>query len=499
MARRIIENPSRTLAEFRLLTGLTDVASLPENISLHAQLVTPGADNGFERLHIPILAAAMQSVSGPKLAIELAKHGGMAFVFCSQPIENQAAMVTKIKRHKAGFVDPLCVTPEMTIDQVVEISEREGYSTFPVVDAQRHLLGILTKNDYERVRHAGMKVTERMVPREQLDVGVQVSLSEANQILIDSHRGVLPIVDESNVLQHVVFRTDVRNHETYPDELLDARKRLRAAAAMNTRDYAERAPALIEAGVDVLLFDSSDGYSTFLRDGLAWMAEHYPGFPIVGGNVISAEGFRFLAEAGAWAVKVGMGGGSICITQEQKGAGRGLATAVAECARARDAYLEETGRYVPVIADGGIVHAKDIGIALALGADSVMMGRYFARFEESPTPKVSFGDRIMKPYWGEGSQRAREWMQQRYRQSGFAEGVEGMVEYVGYLKDTLPRTLAKIRSAMSSAGCKDIRTFHQQAVLELVSALSIREGKVHDIYLPESGMQRGSYHEQKWG
>ncbi len=499
MARRIIEEPSRTLAEFRLLTGLTGVESLPANVSLHTRLVKGEPRNGFATLNIPILAAAMQSVSGPRLAIELAKHGGMAFVYCSQAIDKQAAMVAKIKRHKAGFVDPVCVTPAMTIDEVVEISEREGYSTFPVVDAERHLLGILTKNDYDRVRHAGMKVTERMVPREQLDVGVQVSLKEANQILIDSHRGVLPIVDEDNLLQHLVFRTDVRNHENFPEELLDERKRMRAAAALNTRDYTERAPALVEAGADLLLFDSSDGFSTFQADGLRWLAEHYPGLPVIGGNVISAAGFRFLAEKGAWAVKVGMGGGSICITQEQKGAGRGLATAVAECAQARDAWVEETGQYVPVIADGGIVHAKDIAIALALGADAVMMGRYFARFEESPTPKVTFGDRIMKPYWGEGSQRAREWMERRYQQAGFAEGVEGMVEYVGYLKDTLPRTLAKIRSAMSSAGCKDIRTFHREAVLELVSALSIREGKVHDIYLPESGMQRGSYHEQKWG
>jgi IMP dehydrogenase len=268
---------------------------------------------------------------------------------------------------------------------------------------------------------------------------------------------------------------------------VDDRKRLLCVAAINTHDYAERAPALVEADVDALAIDASDGHSVYQAEALRWLAGRYPGLPVIGGNVITGAGFRYLAEAGANAVKVGMGGGSICITQEQKGTGRGLATAVMDVAAARDAYLADTGRYLPVIADGGIVTSKDAIIALALGADCVMLGRWFARMEESPTEKVTVNGRVMKPYWGEGSARAQDWRSVRYHQGKFVEGVEGFVDYAGKLADNLDPFLAKLRASCSSCGAATLDELRREAVLELVSPLSIREGMVHDIFMPGDG------------
>ncbi|MCX6101110.1 MAG: IMP dehydrogenase, partial [Candidatus Bipolaricaulota bacterium] len=336
--------------------------------------------------------------------------------------------------------------------------------------------------DYDARIHSDVLAKERMVPRAQLDVGVGITdLEEANALLIEGHRSVLPIVDRQDRLLSLVFRKDIEDHLDNPDQVVDEKKRLLAVAAINTHDVRERVPALVEAGVDVLVIDSSDGHSAFQRDALEWIRRRVPDLPVVGGNVITGEGFDYLVASGAGAVKVGMGGGSICITQEQKGTGRGLATSVRKVVEARDRHEARTGVHVPVIADGGIVNSKDVVIALALGADAVMMGRFFARMEESPTETVRINDRVMKPYWGEGSARAREWSPARYRQAAFVEGVEGFVEYAGKLRDNLDLLASKVKAALSSCGCRTIAELHANAELELVSALAIREGKVHDI------------------
>ncbi|MBF0408736.1 MAG: IMP dehydrogenase [Candidatus Riflebacteria bacterium] len=485
MAKRIILEPSRTLAEFRLLPGYTSDDCSVEKISLTTPLVCGTDKNAPLNLNIPLVAAAMQSVSGSDMGIALAKNGGVAFIYVSQTPESQAAMVRKVKQHKAGFVRPCTIRPDMTVQDLQKLRETAGFSTFPVVDDNNVLLGIITKNDYEPSIHASAKIHERMIPRSKLLVGVEISnLKKANEILTESHHGVLPIVDREDKLLYLVFRKDIHNHLNNPLEVVDSEKRLVVGAALNTRDYEQRIPLLAEAGVDILLVDSSDGHTVYQARLLNWVRKNYPKIPIIAGNIITADGFRFLADNGAHAIKVGMGGGSICITQEQKGTGRGLATAILETAQARDEYFEKTGKYIPVIADGGVVHAKDICMALALGADSVMMGRYFARMEESPTEKVVINNRVMKPYWGEGSPRAREWRSQRYQQDKFAEGVEGYVEYAGKLSDNLSETIAKIKSTFCSCGTPTVADFHKNAVLELVSALSIREGQVHDIYLP---------------
>jgi len=481
MARRVHMEPSRTLTEFRLLPGLTTSETSIDRVTLAGPLVLR-PDGGAVLLKIPVLAAAMQSVSGPRMGIELAKLGGAAVIFCSQAIEDEAAMAAKIKAHKAGFVEPRTIRPETLLREVDALRCQEGFSTFPVVDDDGRLLGLITRRDYDARIHADIPANERMVPRAQLDVGVGITdLGEANELLIEGHRSVLPIVDPEDRLLSLVFRKDIEDHLDNPDQVVDERKRLLAVAAINTHDYHERVPALVEAGVDILVIDSSDGHSVFQRETIEWIRRRVPNLPVVGGNVITGEGFDYLVASGAGAVKVGMGGGSICITQEQKGTGRGLATAVMKVVEARDRHRARTGIYVPVIADGGIVNSKDVIIALALGADAVMMGRFFARMEESPTETVRINDRVMKPYWGEGSARAREWSPARYRQAAFVEGVEGFVEYAGKLDENVALLVSKVKAAVASCGCATIAELHANAELELVSALSIREGKVHDI------------------
>lgn len=484
MAKRVSLEPSRTLAEFRLLPGLTTRACAMDAVDLKTRLAErPGTSEHLE-LEIPLVSAAMQSVSGARMGIALAREGGAAFIFCSQPIDAQAEMVHQVKSFKAGFVEPRTIAPDATVADLHRLSRATGFSTFPVVDDDGKLLGLITRNDYSVQRHADLPVTARMVPRERLDVGVKVTkLSEANDLLLESHHSGLPIVDQHDKLQYLVFKKDIRDQREHPHQVVDAKKRLLSVAAINTHDHQQRVPALVEAGVDAVAIDSSDGYSIYQREAVEWIASRHPALPIIAGNIITAAGFRYLADAGANAVKVGMGGGSICITQEQKGTGRGLATAILDVVQERDRYHTETGRYLPVIADGGIVTSKDMVMAMAMGADVVMAGRWFARMEESPTDKVSLNGRVMKPYWGEGSAKAQEWRNQRYHQGKFVEGVEGFVDYAGTLGDNLAPTIAKIKASLSSCGAGSVRELHRVAELELVSALSIREGKVHDIQM----------------
>ncbi len=483
MARSVRLEPSRTLGEFRLLCGLTTRTCTVDRIDLRSHLFADRQGCRPLVLNTPVLAAAMQAVSGSTMGIEMARLGGAAVLFCSQTAADEADMVRRVKNHRAGFVEPRTVPPSLTIAELHAIHRETGFSNFPVVDPAGHLLGLIGRRDYDLLAHAPQPVSERMIPRSGLDVGVEVTdLPTAHHLLVAGHQAVLPIVDREDRLLFLVFRKDIQDHLDNPAQVVDEAGRLLCLAAINTLDYADRVPALVEAGADALVIDSSDGYSVFQAETLEWIAARWPDLPVMGGNVINAEGFHFLVKHGARAVKVGMGSGSICITQEQKGTGRGLATAIMEVTAARDAHRVRTGVHVPVVADGGLGTSRDVVTALALGADAVMMGRYLARMEESPTEKVQVGNRIMKPYWGEGSSRARDWKAARYAQNAFVEGVEGFVEYAGRLRDELPRMLAKIRAAMSSAGCATLQELHERAELELVSALSIREGKVHDIY-----------------
>ena len=489
------DQPSRTFGEYLLVPGYSSSECVPDAVSLKTPLVKyrKGQEDCPLTMNIPMISAIMQSVSGPDLAIALAKQGGVSFIFGSQSIESEAEMVRKVKSYKKGFVtSDSNLKPSATLADVLALKEKTGHSTVAVTEdgtAHGKLVGIVASRDYRISRMAlTEKVADFMTPLDKLVIAPDTTtLKEANDIIWDNKINSLPLVDENGCLKHMVFRKDYDSHKENVNELLDAGKSYIVGAGINTRDYAERVPALVEAGVDVLCIDSSEGFTEWQSRTIDWIRAHYGDKVKVGaGNVVDRDGFRFLAEAGADFVKIGIGGGSICITRETKGIGRGQATAVIEVAKARDEYYKETGIYVPICSDGGIVHDYHITLALAMGADFVMLGRYFARFDESPTNKVRINGQYMKEYWGEGSNRARNW--QRYDLGGatklsFEEGVDSYVPYAGSLADGVTNTLYKVRSTMCNCGALSIEELQQKARLTVVSSTSIVEGGSHDVVL----------------
>ena len=487
--------PSHTFSEYLLIPGYTSEECIPSNVSLRTPLTK--YRKGFEEpavaLNVPLTSAIMQSVSNDTLAIALAKEGGLSFIFGSQSIESEAEMVARVKNYKAGFVVSASnLTPENTLEDVLALKARNGFSTVAITEdgtATGKLLGIVSSRDYRVSRMSRTeKVGSFMTPLEKLVTApAETTLKEANDIIWENKLNSLPIVDKDGNLMYFVFRKDYASHKENPLELLDGEKRYLVGAGINTRDYAQRVPALLEAGADVLCIDSSEGYTCWQQKTISWIREHYGDTVKVGaGNVVDRDGFLFLARAGADFVKVGIGGGSICITRETKGIGRGQATALIEVAAARDEYFRETGIYVPICSDGGIVHDYHMTLALAMGADFLMLGRYFARFDESPTPKVMVNGAYMKEYWGEGSNRARNW--QRYDLGGaskltFEEGVDSYVTYAGSLHDNVEASLYKVKSTMCNVGVTTIPDLQREAKLTLVSSVSIVEGGYHDVTL----------------
>lgn len=490
--------PSHTFSEYLLIPNLTRKECSADSVSLSAPLVrfAKGREPAI-RLNIPFSSAIMQSVSDHAMAIALARCGGIAFIFVSQPIEAQAVMVERVKKFKAGFVvSDSNIRPDATLRDVLACRERTGHTTMAVTSdgtPTGQLLGMLTSRDY---RLSSTPPTERvsdlMTKFPDLVYGEEgITLSEANDLIWRHKLNCLPVIAKTGALANLVFRKDYAEHKENPSELVDRDKRLVVGAGINTRDFADRVPALVAAGADVLCVDSSDGFSEWQSDTITWIRKTYgESVKVGGGNVVDAEGFLYLANAGADFVKVGVGGGSICITREQKGIGRGQATAVIEVAQARDQYFRDTGIYVPLCSDGGIVQDYHIVLALAMGADFVMMGRFFARFDEAPGRRLRIGGSYVKEYWGEGSNKARNW--QRYHEGegrqvlGFEEGVDGYVPYAGKLKDNLDSTLVKIQSTMVSCGACTIPELQARARITLASAVSIREGSAHDIVLKEN-------------
>lgn len=486
--------PSRTFSEYLLIPGYTSEDCVPDNVTLRTPLVKfkKGEEPALS-LNVPFASAIMQSVSNDTMAIALAKEGGISFIYGSQSIEDEAAMVARVKSYKAGFVPSASnITPDATLGDVLELKERNGYSTMAVTSdgsATGKLLGIVSSRDYRVSRmKLSTRVSEFMTPLEKLVTAPEgTSLKEANDIIWDHKLNSLPIVDAEGRLLYFVFRKDYAEHKNNPNEILDEHKRYIVGAGINSRDYAERVPALIDAGADVLCIDSSEGFSCWQKKTIDFIRERYGDSVKVGaGNVVDRDGFLFLAEAGADFVKVGIGGGSICITRETKGIGRGQATALIEVAAARDEYFEKTGIYVPICSDGGLVHDYHMTLALAMGADFLMMGRYFARFDESPTAKLIVNGSYVKEYWGEGSNRARNW--QRYDLGGqsklsFEEGVDSYVTYAGPLHDNLEKSVYKIKSTMCNCGVTNLSDLKRDAKLTLVSSVSIVEGGSHDVIL----------------
>ena len=487
-----INEPSHTFNEYLLIPGYSDSSCIPANVSLKTPLVKfkKGEEPAIS-MNIPLVSAIMQAVSGDRLAVALATEGGVSFIYGSQSVEDEAAMVARAKSYKAGFVkSDSNVKPDDTLGDVVELTKKTGHSTIAVTEdgtQDGKLVGIVTSRDYRVSRMSpDVKVSEFMTPFDKLIWAKEgTTLKEANDIIWDHKLNSLPIISDDGKLCYMVFRKDYDSHKQNPNELLDSHKRYIVGAGINTRDYAVRVPALINAGADVLCIDSSEGFSEWQKLPFEWIRKNYGDSVKVGaGNVVDADGFRFLADCGADFIKVGIGGGSICITRETKGIGRGQATALIEVAKARDEYFERTGVYIPICSDGGIVHDYHMTLALAMGADFLMLGRYFARFDESPSNKVSINGTYYKEYWGEGSARARNW--QRYDLGGdkklsFEEGVDSYVPYAGTLKDNVALSLSKVKSTMCNCGAMSIPELQKKAKLTLVSATSIVEGGAHDV------------------
>ncbi|AEC01676.1 IMP dehydrogenase [Parasphaerochaeta coccoides] len=491
------DKASHTFSEYLLVPGYSSAECIPSNVDLKTPLVKfRRGEKSAITLNIPLVSALMQSVSGEKMAEALAREGGLSFIYCSQSVEEEAAMVARVKAFKAGFVSSDAnIRPDQTMADVQALKAQTGHSTIAVTDdgsPNGRLLGVVTSRDYRPSRmEPTVRVSTFMTPFERLIYGRDgITLSEANDIIWEHKLNALPIIDAKGNMRGFVFRKDYDSHKENPHELLDKSKRYVVGAGINTRDYEKRVPALVEAGADVLCIDSSEGFTEWQQRTLGWIRSAYGDSVKVGaGNVVDRDGFRFLAECGADFVKVGIGGGSICITRETKGIGRGQATAVIEVAKARNEYFEETGIYIPICSDGGLVHDYHMTLALAMGADFLMLGRYFARFDESPSQKVNINGNYLKEYWGEGSPRARNW--QRYDMGGsdklsFAEGVDSYVPYAGSLKDNMGLSLAKVRSTMCNCGAVSIRELQEKARLTLVSSTSIVEGGAHDVILKDT-------------
>lgn len=493
---KIINEVSRTFNEYLIIPGLTTKECTPDSVQLNTPLVKfrKGEESKIS-LNIPFVSSIMQAVSDSNMAIALAKEGGVSFVFGSQSIEDQAQMVHEVKKYKAGFVESRAnVKPDQTLADIVALKKRTGFSTIGVThdgSPNGKFLGIVTGRDYRVSKDSPEKlVKDFMTPLADLVTGKDgITLTEANDIIWDNKLNTLPILDDELRLRYFVFRKDYDSHKDHPNEVLDSHKRLIVGAGINSRDHKERVPALVKAGVDVVCIDSSDGFSEWQKDTLEYIKANFKDLPVGAGNVVDRDGFMYLAKAGADFIKVGVGGGSICITREQKGIGRGQATALIEVAQARDEYFHETGEYIPICSDGGIVQDYHMTLALAMGADFLMMGRYFARFDESPSRKLMVNGNYVKEYWGEGSNRARNW--QRYDMGGddslkFEEGVDSYVPYAGKLKDNLDITTGKIKSTMCSCGVTSIQSLQSDAKLTMVSSTSIIEGGAHDVMVKDT-------------
>ena len=490
------DEPSRTFSEYLLVPGYSSAECIPANASLKTPITKfKRGETPAISMNIPLVSAIMQSVSDDRMAVALAKEGGISFIYGSQSVENQAAMVKRVKSYKAGFVvSDSSIRPDQTLQDILDLKTKTGHSTVAVTDdgtPTGKLIGIVTSRDYRISRmERDVQVKDFMTPIDQVIYAKEgTSLKEANNIIWDKKLNALAIVDDNQRLVSFVFRKDYDSPKENPLELLDKNNSSVVGAGINTRDYAERVPALVEAGADILCIDSSEGFTEWQKLTIDWIREHYGNDVKVGaGNIVDREGFLYLAEAGADFIKIGIGGGSICITREQKGIGRGQATAVIDVAKARDEYFERTGVYIPICSDGGIVHDYHITLALAMGCDFCMLGRYFSRFEESPTNKVIVNGNYMKEYWGEGSARARNW--QRYDMGGasklsFEEGVDSYVPYAGYLHDNVQLTLSKVRHTMCNCGALSIEELQKKAKITLVSSTSIIEGGAHDVVLKD--------------
>jgi len=483
---RVTDSISRTFTEYLILPGRTKRDTRVDDISLRSRIT--------ESIEIPLpfLSAAMQAVTGSDMAIRLAIQGGLGVLPGSIPIEEQVRMAMKVKRYRSGFVtEAMTVSPEQRISVLKEIERMHGYSTFPVVK-DGVLVGLITEKRYHPEKDADRMISDRMIPFDRLITGHDgMSLDDANDKVIESGIGALPVIDNERRLKSVVFYKDLKEHIRHPDAFVDSDKRLRVAGAVSTHpEDLVRAESLVKAGTDFLVVDSSDLFSDFAKDAI----ESYKqlGKPIIAGNIVNTKAFEFLADLGVDCIKIGQGSGSICTTRRVKSTGRGQATAVSRIAIARDKHFAKEGRYIPICSDGGISSSGDMAVAFALGADLLMMGKYFAGFSESPQPmserpfrvigdesdEITSVSAFVKPYWGEASAKAKNIRRYGHEdpRSFVIEGVEGFVLHKGSMDGQLPKDVFAVKGSLSTAGCRNLREFYDNATLEIQTTSSHSEG-----------------------
>ncbi len=471
-----------SLKDFRLLPGYTKENCGIGNVSIKSRLCRDGGEYIF--LDLPFLSAAMSAVTGVEMATALAELGGIGVIPAGGSIEEQIEKVRTVKHYKAGFqTDIITFSPSHVLAEVKEVIEKTNFTTFPVTDTglfHGKLLGLITDKDFDPRYDLDLRINDRM--KKNVQSGIEVEdLKEANRLMIQYGHGFLPVISREGTLQSVVFKRDLDKHIKYPNATVDSQKRLRVGAAVSTHpEDRDRIRELIEAETDFIVIDSSDGFTVYQQRTIEWTKKDF-NIPIIAGNVVTSEAFRLIAGAGADGIKVGIGAGSGCITQEVKAIGRGQATAIMEVAKARDKYAEGK-EYLPIIADGGITSPADIAIALAMGADTVMMGNYFARFTESPGEIHTIEGKPAKEYWMEGSMRGHNLRRyEQTRSTFFEEGIDGFVPYVGSIYDFLPLSRKRLEATFSSTGASTIDEFHKLAVLELQSPLARIDGQVHDM------------------
>ncbi len=438
------------------------------------------------KINIPMISSAMDTVTEANLAIALAQEGGVGFIHKNMSIERQAQEVLKVKRFESGMVThPVSVHPQATVADVKQMRDKFGFAGFPVIDDEDNLLGIITGRDVRFVGDDNKRVFEVMTPRDRLVTVREKTSREEVMSLMQQHRiEKVLVVDDTFRLKGMITVKDFNKAANNPNACKDALGRLRVGAAIGAGpgNNEERARALVEAGVDVLLVDSSHGHSQGVLDKIAYLRKTYPDLPIIGGNVATAEGAVAMAEAGASSVKVGIGPGSICTTRIVTGCGVPQMTAVANAVEALK------GSDIIVIADGGIRYSGDIAKALAAGAHCVMVGSMFAGTEEAPGEIEIYQGRSFKSYRGMGSLAAMaKGSADRYFQSDNAadklvpEGIEGRVAYKGALRDIILQQMGGLRSAMGLTGCRTIEELRTKTQFVRITGAGIRESHVHDV------------------
>jgi IMP dehydrogenase len=476
MVKNAVIKEALTFDDVLLEPAKSDV--LPSEVSIATRLTRNIP------LNLPLLSAAMDTVTDSRMAIAIAQQGGMGIIHKNMTIEEQADEVDRVKRSESGMiVNPITMSPDQKIHEAMEVMKKYKISGLPIT-SEGKLVGILTNRDLRFETRLNKKISELMTKEKLITVPIGTTLEKAESILHRHRVEKLPVVDDKYNLKGLITVKDIQKKIAYPDACKDSLGRLRVGAAIGvTGDYAERAEALVKAGVDVLAVDTAHGHSTRVIEAVKRIKKKFPEIDLIAGNVAVDEGAAALAGAGADAIKIGIGPGSICTTRVVSGAGVPQITAIMNCSR----VAHKAG--IPAIADGGIKYSGDIAKAIAAGGDCVMIGSLFAGTDESPGETVLYQNRSYKAYRGMGSIAAmKSGSRDRYSQEGaffegklVPEGIEGIVPYKGSIEVMIPQLAGGLRAGMGYCGCRNIKDLQSRSRFIRVTSFGLKESHVHDV------------------